>query len=256
MTNLKVIRLRFWPLSSFLGLLDLKTGVTVALLFALLNKVAGVYGLIAALTGAGGSFAQLSLYVYSAVALIALAWGLRAVKEEDPKQTLYFAHLYFADHIFSTSWTVFFALGWWVYKPHDGKLHVNSPAQEHLYDVYIGNHTTYTDEQRAQAAADIWNQEKSMAASVIILSWLTKIYFALLLYSYAIHLRQGSYRLLPHSRPSNDPQSAAADGWEEEVEEEIPLQNPFSGDTNNYRTPGENIVFDEADPVEAGRAHS
>jgi hypothetical protein len=47
----------------------------------LLNKVAGVYGLIAVLTGAGGSFAQLSLYIYSAIALVALGWGLRAVKE-------------------------------------------------------------------------------------------------------------------------------------------------------------------------------
>ena len=91
---------RLWPLTSFLGFLDLKTGVTVALLFAvciqrhllfpstdflgpkqLLNKVAGVYGLIAVLTGAVGSFAQLSLYIYSVVALIALGWGLRVVKE-------------------------------------------------------------------------------------------------------------------------------------------------------------------------------
>lgn len=72
---------RLWPLSSFLGLIDLKTGVTIALLFALLNKVAGVYGLIAVLTGAGGSFAQLSLYIYSVIALVALAWGLRAVKD-------------------------------------------------------------------------------------------------------------------------------------------------------------------------------
>jgi hypothetical protein len=89
---------RLWPLSSFLGLLDLKTGVTIALLFVvsitidsqihvklmnheLLNKVAGVYGLIAMLTGSGGSFAQLSLYIYSVIALVGLGWGLRAVKE-------------------------------------------------------------------------------------------------------------------------------------------------------------------------------
>lgn len=91
---------RLWPLSSFLGFVDIKTGVTVALLFAVrffpssqnagielvqvLNKVAGVYGLIAVLTGAGGSFAQLSLYIYSVVALIALVWGLRAVKNVRP----------------------------------------------------------------------------------------------------------------------------------------------------------------------------
>ena len=40
-----------------------------------------MYGLIAVLTGAGGSFAQLSMYIYSVLALVALAWGLRAVKE-------------------------------------------------------------------------------------------------------------------------------------------------------------------------------
>jgi small-conductance mechanosensitive channel len=89
------------PFSSFLGCLDLKTGVVLALLFAvrrqssrlranerksewpflqLFNKVAGVYGLIAVLTGAGGSAAQLTLYIYSTVALVALAWGLNAVK--------------------------------------------------------------------------------------------------------------------------------------------------------------------------------
>lgn len=82
------------PFRSFLGFMDLKTGqhihlalvwalthrvlgVTIALLFALLNKVAGVYGLIAVFTG--GSLAQLSLYVYSIATLVAFAWGLRAI---------------------------------------------------------------------------------------------------------------------------------------------------------------------------------
>ena len=45
----------------------------------LLNKVAGVYGLVAVLTGAGGSLAQLSLYIYSVLGLIALVWGLKAI---------------------------------------------------------------------------------------------------------------------------------------------------------------------------------
>ena len=43
------------------------------------NKVAGVYGLIAVLTGAGGSAAQLTMYIYSVLGLIALVWGLKAV---------------------------------------------------------------------------------------------------------------------------------------------------------------------------------
>ena len=84
-----------------LGFLDLKTGVILVVLFAVrtnphnqpdyarsanafpqvLNKVAGIYGLIALITGAGGNAAQLTLYIYSALALIGLAWGIRAVNQ-------------------------------------------------------------------------------------------------------------------------------------------------------------------------------
>ncbi|TFK74940.1 DUF1753-domain-containing protein [Pluteus cervinus] len=215
---------RLWPLASFFGLLDLKTGVIVALLFALLNKVAGVYGLVAVLTGAGGTFAQLSLYIYSVLALIALTWGLKAVKEEDPKHTLYFAHLFFADHILSTAWTVFFAVVWWVYTPHDGRRQANSAAQKEMMEGGPAGHVL-TEEERERAAMAIWNHEKGTAAAIIIVSWLFKIYFALLIYSYASHLRKGSYRSLPLTRQSA-PQSAAnyayesALGLPEEEEEE------------------------------------
>ncbi|PPQ91484.1 hypothetical protein CVT25_013741 [Psilocybe cyanescens] len=236
---------RLWPLSSFLGLLDIKTGVTVALLFALLNKVAGVYGLIAVLTGAGGSFAQLSLYIYSVIALVALAWGLR----EDPKKTLYFAHLFFADHIFSTSWTVFFAVGWWLWNPHDGQRQANSDAQKKMMDLGNSSAPHLTDEERKEAALAIWNHEKGLAASVIVISWIFKIYFALLIYSYAMHLRKGSYRSLPLSRnvyaSSNVASHAAYDALAEEDEEiedfyRVPLRTPpatghrrGSSNTNN-----------------------
>ncbi|KAI0047856.1 DUF1753-domain-containing protein, partial [Auriscalpium vulgare] len=193
---------RIRPFASCLGIFDLKTGVTVAVLFALLNKVAGVYGLIALLLGAGGSAAQLSLYIYSALGLFVLAWGLRAINEEDPRRTLYFAHLFFADHVLSTAWTVFFAVQWWVYTPHDGRRVSNSPAQQALIDGYIGEHQKMSDAERAAAAEQIWGQEKGLALTIIILGWLSKIYFALLLYSYAHHLRRGTYRSLPLSRPS------------------------------------------------------
>ena len=58
--------------------------------------MAGVYGLVAALTGAGGSAAQLSMYLYSVIGLIALVWGLRAIAQvrpdRDPILTV-FTHL-------------------------------------------------------------------------------------------------------------------------------------------------------------------
>jgi len=190
---------RLWPVSTFLGLLDLKTGVTIALLFALFNKAAGVYGLISVLTGAGGSFAQLSLYLYSLLGLVALGWGLKAVKEENAQQTLYFAHLFFVDHVFSTAWTLFFAVGWWVYTPHDGQHVANSEAQEAIR-VGAGVNHTLTDAQLAIAANILWHEEKGVAAAVIVLSWLAKIYFALLLYSYATHLRRGTFNAIRNWR--------------------------------------------------------
>ncbi|KAJ3801280.1 Inositolphosphorylceramide synthase subunit Kei1-domain-containing protein [Lentinula aff. detonsa] len=229
---------RLWPLSSFFGVLDLKTGVTIALLFAVFNKVAGVYGLIALATGAGGSFSQFSLYLYSLFALFALFYGLKAVGEEDPKHTLYFAHFFFADHVFSTAWTVFFAVVWWFQTPHDGRRLANSPAQMQIIDAAPGYHNM-TDAQRALAAEQVWNHEKGTALAVIIVSWLSKIYLALLMYSYATHLRKGSYRSLSRTRV---PAAASANydaglGYPEDEEEEtedfyrLPLRTPNTGNS-------------------------
>jgi len=193
------------PLNSFLGVIDLKIGVTIAFLFALLNKVAGVYGLIAVFTG--GSFAQLSMYIYSVGTLIALIWALKAVADEDARKTLYFAHLFFLDHILSTVWIVFFGVVWWVYTPHDGRRQANSAAQEELMKGGAGHDLTV--EERTAAALMIWNKEKTLAATVIIAGWCCKIYFIILIYSFAIHLRKGSYRSLPASSQSSSSQYAA-----------------------------------------------
>ncbi|KZP05486.1 DUF1753-domain-containing protein [Athelia psychrophila] len=207
---------RIWPLSSFLGRLDLKTGVTVSLMFALLNKVAGVYGLIAVVMGAGGSFAQLSLYLYSVITLGGLIWGLRIAREEDAKRMLYFADLFFADHVLSTVWTVFFVVVWWVYTPHDGRRTANSAAQEQIAQDGAGGgpNTNMTEAQRTAAAHLMWDTEKGMAAAVISLSWLTKIYFAMLIYSYAVHLRKGSYCSLPSTRFAEAAAASAAPAYE------------------------------------------
>ncbi|KAJ7479965.1 Inositolphosphorylceramide synthase subunit Kei1-domain-containing protein [Mycena galericulata] len=228
-----MLRNGIWPFNSFLGILDLKTGVTIVLLFALLNKVAGVYGLIAVLTGAGGSFAQLSLYIYSVLGLIALGWGLQVVKAEDARQSLYFAHLFSADYILSTSWTAYFAVKWWWYTPHDGARQSNSQAQDDLIAVAHLTGPTLTEEQREEAARLIWNREKGTAFAVILISWLCKIYFCLVIYSFAMHLRKGTYRALARSqipRPTTTSIQTLdlPDEEDEEIEDfyRVPLRQP------------------------------
>jgi len=147
-------------------------------------------------TGAGGSAAQLTLYIYSTVALVALGWGLKAVRkvrhitqhqyntyisllkkrlQEDPRSTLYFAHIFFDDHILSTSWTVFFAVSWWVYTPHDGRRVSNSPAQQAIIDNYPGKHQDIPDDRRAELAMGLWNRKKGFALTLIVLGWLLKV---------------------------------------------------------------------------------
>ncbi|KZT70732.1 DUF1753-domain-containing protein [Daedalea quercina L-15889] len=148
---------RIRPLSSAFGFLDLKTAVIITLLFAVLNKVAGFYGLIALFTGAGGTAAQLSMYIYSTIALAALFWGIKSTTQENAKHTLYFAHLFFADHVLNTAWLIFFAVVWWIYTPHDGRRSHNM-----------------TQAEREQAATSLWNEEKGLATAVIVLGWLAK----------------------------------------------------------------------------------
>jgi hypothetical protein len=72
-------------------------------------------------------------------------------------------------------WTAYFAAIWWWYTPHDGARQANSEAQEDLIRVAHITGSSLTDEQRAAAALDIWNQEKGTAFTVIVVSWLSKV---------------------------------------------------------------------------------
>lgn len=220
--------------------------------------------------------------------------------------------MFVLDHIFSTSWTIFFGLAWWLWTPHDGQRQSNSPAQQQIkLQANITNHIT-TPAEREAAAMEIWNHEKGMAAAVIITSWLFKvrnhrsflslhrfiqqhdytpqIYFAVLIYSYASHLRKGSYRSLPRSRAAYSavPTSSAhtfdmalGDQEDEEIEDfyRVPLRAATQGHrraqssrtgfadfvsapgrTPLARTAEEDVLFDEDEATYAAssssRAHS
>ena len=76
--------------------------------------------------------------------------------------------------MFSTAWTFFFAVVWWVYTPHDGRRVANSAAQEAIR-LGAGVNHTMTEAQVASAANILWHEEKGVAAAVIALSWLAKV---------------------------------------------------------------------------------
>lgn len=61
------------------------TGATLISLFAVLNKVAGAYGMLAVLLAGGNALSQplgqLTMYVYSIASLVMFIWGLQKIGE-------------------------------------------------------------------------------------------------------------------------------------------------------------------------------
>ncbi|GAA5902039.1 hypothetical protein JCM5296_007561 [Sporobolomyces johnsonii] len=200
-------RLRFSPmLDSFCGM-DLKLGATLISLFAVLNKVAGAYGMLAVLTGGGAALSQpigqLTMYIYSIASLFGFVWGLQRIAEENGAKTLIYAHLFAIDHLVSTLWTSLFAVIWYVYVPHDGRRVANSDAQKAMMGANTG--TGLDDQTRIDAAASVWKGERGFSAAVLVIGWLLKVYFILVLYSFALHLRRGTYSTLPQSSHNTVP---------------------------------------------------
>ncbi|CEQ41222.1 SPOSA6832_02912 [Sporobolomyces salmonicolor] len=200
-------RLRFSPmLDSFCGM-DLKLGATLISLFAVLNKVAGAYGMLAVLTGGGAALSQpigqLTMYLYSIASLVGFIWGLQRIAEENGPKTLIYAHLFAIDHLVGTLWTSLFAVIWYVYVPHDGRRVANSDAQKAMMGANTG--TGLDDQARVDAAASVWKGERGFSATVLVIGWLLKVYFILVLYSFALHLRRGTYSTLPKSSHNTVP---------------------------------------------------
>lgn len=186
----------------------------------LINKVAGLYGLITIFVG--GSFAQLLYYAYSVGTLFAFLWGLRVVKsvrpllydgaakanneQESSAPTLLLSHLYSLDHIIVSLFHYIFYLHYWYTVPHDGRRTINSQAQQDLINLALsrgeiteptGESGQSSDELRMALAGEIWERERGFAVWTLLAGWILKIYFILVLYSYAAHLASSTYHTLP-----------------------------------------------------------
>merc|ERR1712093_277346 len=211
---------RFLPLESLFAYFDLKLGSEIITYFCLFNKVAGFYGLLAIFFGGNALFLdQLLLYLYNIASIGGIVWGLRGIWDESAPQTLLYAHLYSIDHIVSTLSTLYFAVHWYVYNPHDGRRVANSEAQQAIVDglkaasgvmgIDLSETADDTDAERAAKAHAIWDEERGFSTFVLVAGWLIKIYFILTLYSYAHHLRRGTWRQLVASQQAAKGQNSA-----------------------------------------------
>ena len=94
--------------------MSLRTGTELITLSLLLNKVSGFYGLLAILTGLHLSPLQLSMYIYSVIALVLTATLAPHIRKQSPFQCLALAWFYVLDTLINAAYTAAFGVTWFL----------------------------------------------------------------------------------------------------------------------------------------------
>ena len=113
---------------TFLYLMSLRTGTELSTLSLLLNKVSGLYGLLALLTGLHLSSLQLSMYIYSVFALFITVCLAPHIRTQSPFHCLALATFYILDSIVNAAYTTVFGITWFlVISQHHSNANGNKP---------------------------------------------------------------------------------------------------------------------------------
>lgn len=94
--------------------MSLRTGTELSTLSLLLNKVSGLYGLLALLTGLHLSPLQLSMYIYSLLALLIAVLLAPHIRTQSPFHCLALATFYVLDSIINAAYTAAFGITWFL----------------------------------------------------------------------------------------------------------------------------------------------
>jgi hypothetical protein len=97
---------------TFLQRMSLRTGAEIITFLQVINKVSGLYGLLAIITGARIDGWQLSMYLYSTFALLATVFLYKHIRLQSPFQMLFLAHLYAIDSVVNALYTALFGVAW------------------------------------------------------------------------------------------------------------------------------------------------
>lgn len=228
--------------------MSLRTGTELITLSLLLNKLAGLYGLLALLTGLHLSLLQLSMYIYSLLALILTALLAPHIRTQSPFHCLALASFYICDSLVNAAYTSAFAVTWflvisqqhsaaWGNPPNsagastiDDTAGFTSPTfnVSHVDIAIMPGHDTVAIGTPGGLAATAGEpslghgvlQPESISSVVVICAlWAARAYFVLVVMSYArLVLRQ-------HSAPSAHPNLALHTGAANDA---IYLENPFA----------------------------
>jgi hypothetical protein len=190
--------------------MSLETGASLITLSLLLNKISGLYGLLALLTGYHLSPVQLSMYLFSLLVLGLTALLFPHIRKQSPLQCLALAWLYVFDSLINAAYTAAFGVAWFmVVSQHYDNGTASGPGSETIeqtagftspkYDSsyteitnnqdgssfsYTGSGTDY--QRTSDGLSNAVSQPESFQSIVFIaLLWAIRLYFVFVMLAFA-----------------------------------------------------------------------
>ncbi|KEY66622.1 hypothetical protein S7711_01917 [Stachybotrys chartarum IBT 7711] len=168
---------------SLCGFINLETGTELISLALAFNKVTGVYGLLAILTGYQLSLLQLSTYVYSITVLALLIYLVPHIRRQDPFECLALAWLYIIDTVINSAYTAAFGVNWYLTNASPG----NPGAAEAQPPASEGAQVEGLEALRQESSqyGKVVPQETATSMLFIVGLTLVRIYFTVVIMAYA-----------------------------------------------------------------------
>ncbi|KAH8429623.1 inositol phosphorylceramide synthase regulatory subunit KEI1 [Aspergillus melleus] len=208
---------------TFLYVMSLRTGAALITLSLLLNKISGLYGLLALLTGYHLSPVQLSMYIYSLIALGLATILFPHIRKQSPLQCLALAWLYVFDSLINAAYTAAFGVTWFlVVSQHYENGTVSGPGSETIAQTagftspkYDDSYTDSTDASHyarsSEGLSNAVTQPESFQSIVFICTlWVVRAYFVFVMLAFArqalrIYIAVPRHTQLPtHSRNTSN----------------------------------------------------
>ena len=232
--------------------MSLRTATELITLTLLLNKVSGLYGVLAIFTGYSLSSLQLSMYIYSIVALIVFLILSPHIRRQSPLQCISLAYMILLDTLINGIYTALFGISWFLVLAR----HVGGEQQQNtvLGSVTIEDTSGFTNPEvnvsqvdvvaspapgaltgqeavaigsegsvpagvgsaGSGAIKDVMFESGSVASITVIASfWLLRLYAILVVFAYARSILRQHIYTTSYSQPNFSLQSGAADGLAE-----------------------------------------
>ncbi|RDW74500.1 inositol phosphorylceramide synthase regulatory subunit KEI1 [Aspergillus mulundensis] len=178
--------------------MSLQTGASLITLSLLLNKISGLYGLLALLTGYHLSPVQLSMYLYSLIALASTVLLFPHIRKQSPLQCLALAWLYVFDSAINAAYTAAFGVTWFlVIAQHtdDDNKKASGPGSDTIgqtagftgseYDTSKTAARTSFSARNDQFGNAVSQPESFQSIFFICVLWTIRLYFVFVMLAFA-----------------------------------------------------------------------